>query len=78
MSNLISIVIVTKNYSTISFKTLESINRQIYLPREVIIVSNIRIHQKINLNKKIILKNLHQNSKSSISKKHCNTKYIER
>ena len=47
MSNLISIVIATKNYSTTLFKTLESINRQIYLPREVIIVSNIESIKKL-------------------------------
>jgi glycosyltransferase involved in cell wall biosynthesis len=56
MNNVIGIVIATKRYSKNLFKTIESINRQNYLPREIIIVSNDRILQKLNLNKKIILK----------------------
>ena len=78
MSNLISIVIATKNYSTTLFKTLESINRQIYLPREVIIVSNIRIHQKINLNKKIILKKFTSKIQNQVSQRNIAIQNISR
>lgn len=56
MDNIIGIVIATKRYSKNLLKTIESINKQNYFPREIIIVSNDRILQKLNLNKKIILK----------------------
>ena len=51
-----SIIIATKKYSDDLNKTINSINRQIYNPIEIIIVSNDRIFQTFNINKKIILK----------------------
>jgi glycosyltransferase involved in cell wall biosynthesis len=51
-----SIIITTKKYSDNLKKTINSIYTQIYSPIEIIIVSNDRIFQTFNVNKKVILK----------------------
>ena len=56
MDNKISIVITTKSFNKNFYNTIYSINKQNYLPKEIIVVSNKRINQKFNLNFKIILK----------------------
>ena len=71
-----SIVIATKKYSDNLNKTINSINRQIYNPIEIIIVSNDRILQTFNLNKKIILKKYVSKIKNQVFQRNIGFKKI--
>ena len=66
MNNQISVVIATKKLSKDLLKTINSINRQSYFPKEIIIVSNIKILKKFNLNKEIILKKFTSKVKNQV------------
>ena len=78
MNNKFSIVIAIKGYSKNLSKTLESINKQIYLPNEVIIVSNDRILQTFNLNKKITLKKYTSKIKNQVFQRNIAIKNISK
>ena len=56
MNNKISIVITTKKFSKNLYKTINSIIRQSYSPKEIILVSNEKILKNFNLNNKITIK----------------------
>ena len=53
MDNQISIVIPTKENSKQLNQTINSINKQTYKPKEIILVSSKKIYKKFLLNKKI-------------------------
>lgn len=56
MNHKISIIIATKKFSNNLLKTIGSINKQSFLPKEIILVSNEKIYSSFNLKKKINLK----------------------
>ncbi len=56
MDNQISIVIPTKEHSKELTETINSINKQTYKPKEIILVSFKKINKKFLLNKKIKIK----------------------
>ena len=78
MNNLFSIVIATKSYSKNFSATIESINRQDYLPREIVVVSNDRISQQLNLNKKIVLKKYTSKIKNQVFQRNIAIKNISK
>ena len=73
-----SIIIATKKYSGDLNKTINSINRQIYNPIEIIIVSNDRISQTFNINKKIILKKYVSKIKNQVFQRNIGFKKISK
>lgn len=73
-----SIIIATKKYSDDLNKTINSINRQIYNPIEIIIVSNDRIFQTFNINKKIILKKYVSKIKNQVFQRNIGFKKISK
>ncbi len=78
MSNVISIVIATKRYSKNLLRTLNSINKQLFLPKEIIIVSSERILQKVNINKKIIYKSFTSKIKNQVFQRNIAIKNISK
>ncbi len=78
MNNKISIVIATKSYNKNLHKTIDSINKQNYLPKEIIIVSNKKISQKLNLNWKIKLKKYTSKIKNQVYQRNIGLKNISK
>ncbi len=78
MNNKISIVIATKGYSKNFYKTIKSINKQNYFPQEIIVVSNKRIAQNLNLNKNIILKKFTSKIKNQVYQRNLGLKNISK
>ena len=76
MNNVISIVITTKSYNSNFHKTIDSISKQNYLPKEIIVVSNKRIYEKLNLNFKIILKKYTSKIKNQVYQRNIGIKKI--
>lgn len=66
MNNKISIVITTKKFSKNLYKTINSIIRQSYSPKEIILVSNEKILKNFNHNNKIIIKKFTSSIKNQV------------
>lgn len=66
MNNKISIVITTKKFSKNLYKTINSIIRQSYSPKEIILVSNEKILKNFNLNNKITIKKFTSSIKNQV------------
>ena len=66
MNNKISIVIATKKFSKDLYKTIKSINKQTYNPREIILVSNEKILKNFNLDNQILLKKFTSRIKNQV------------
>ena len=66
MSHNISIIIPARKYNYNLFNTIKAVNKQSYLPIEIIIVSNEKINTNFNLSKKISLKKITTKIKNQI------------